>query len=468
MHEYDNIPLHFKDYSIKSGRVTFKVAGEFEIDLTIADEDPEAQFWFIDFRFMFWPSVSTLTPHVRYHIESRVNEALAKDGLVGCYKYLHEMVLTHKISEFRRQAIDLARAKWIETLKVEALNRALSVQYWLDRYGAKGPRSWIILGVHSGKRKDGRPDPKGTSRLFIRWFRDSKEVPDVDIQFDTVNITTESLMKAVIARHVGHILTSIYDNLREKLLFANRELALSLSISSTEPAESALKVQLTNEQQLSIKIEPISGRFVFTPASRLITEFEIRLNAKSQNPANDAHTYIEHLRCQLLAEDIINRGLSVGWIRTINPGLKQDVLQKVVPKDTLQVLWFRRHGWLENWHVAVTMGTSGEHWLLLETYVFYLLLISPILTVLLAPMPQPISHPIMLPRAARSRLPSIFPTRLPRPFRPMSSCQHLTPSLQHLFVIIATLEPYMLSVLPTRSEKADHQKPSHFHQFTFG
>jgi mediator of RNA polymerase II transcription subunit 14 len=372
LHEYDNIPLQFKDFTIKSGRVTFRVPGEFEIDLTIADEDPEAQFWFIDFRFMFWPSVPTLTPHIRYHIESRVNDALAKDGLAGCYKYLHEMVLTHKISEFRRQAIDLARTKWIETMKVEPLNRALSIQYWLDRYGPKGPRSWIILGVHSGKRKDGRPDPKATSRLFIRWFRDSKEVPDADIQFDSVNITTESLVKTVIAKHVSHILTSIHATLQEKPLFANRELALSLSISLTEPAQSELKVQLTNEQHLSIKIEPISGRFVFSPAYRLITHFELQLNAKSQNPANDAHTYIEHLRCQLLAEDIANRGLSVGWERTGNPGLKQDVLQKVVPKDTLQVLWFRRPGWLENWHIAVIMSMSGEHWLLLETYVFML------------------------------------------------------------------------------------------------
>ncbi|KAE9381835.1 MED14-domain-containing protein [Stipitochalara longipes BDJ] len=368
LHDYDNIPLHFKDFTIKSGRVTFKVAGEFEIDLTIADEDPEAQFWFIDFRFMFWPSVPTLTPQIRYHIESKVNEALAKDGLTGCYKYLHEMVLTHKISEFKKQAIDLAGAKWIETLKVEALNRALSVQYWLDRYGSKGARSWIILGVHSGKRKDNRSDPKATSRLFIRWFRDSKEVPDLDIQFDTVNITTESLLKTVIAKHVSHILTSIHDNLAAKPLFANRELALSLSISLAEPAESELKVQLTNEQHLTVKIEPISGRILFSPASRLITECENRLYVKSPNPANDGHSYIELLRGQLLAEEIVNRGLSVGWMRIASPGLKPDALQPYLPKGPQpNFLWFRRPGWSENWCITVMMSPGGEQWLLLET-----------------------------------------------------------------------------------------------------
>jgi mediator of RNA polymerase II transcription subunit 14 len=368
LHDYDSIPLQFKDFTIKSGRVTFKVAGEFEIDLTIADEDPEAQFWFIDFRFMFWPSVPTLAPQLRFHIESKVNEALAKDGLTGCYKYLHEMALTHKISEFRKQAMDLARAKWIETLKVEALNRALSVQYWLDRYSAKGPRSWIILGVHSGKRKDGRPDPKATSRLFIRWFRDSKEVPDIDVNFDTANINTQSLLKTVIAKHVSYALTSIHDNLAAQPLFANRELALSLLISLTEPAESALKVQLTSEQHLTVKIEPISGRFVFSPASRLTAEWENRLNGQTLNPASDGHTYIERLRTQLLAEEIISRGQSVGWMRIGNPGLKADILQPYFPRNTQpQTLWFRRAGWLDDWCVAVIMSPGGEQWLLFET-----------------------------------------------------------------------------------------------------
>jgi len=382
--------------------VTFKVAGEFEIDLTIADEDPEAQFWFIDFRFMFWPSVPTLSPHIRYHIESKVNEALAKDGLAGCYKYLHEMVLTHKISEFKKQAIDLAGAKWIETLKVEALNRALSVQYWLDRYGAKALRSWIILGVHSGKRKDGRPDPKATSRLFIRWFRDSKEVPDVDIQFDTVNITTQSLLKAVIAKHVSHILTSIHDNLAAKPLFANRELALSLSISLNEPADSELKVQFTNEQHLTVKIEPISGRILLSPASRLSSEYENHLNTRSPNPAIDGHSYIELLRGRLLAEEIVNRGLSVGWMKIPGP-LAPDALQAYLPKGPRpNVLWFRRPGWAENWCIAVTMSPGGEQWLLLETYVFILTLIVYVLTSSLVPMPLPMSRPAALPKDAES------------------------------------------------------------------
>jgi len=365
--DYDNIPLHFKDYTIKSGRVTFRVAGEFELDLTIANEDPESQFWFIDFRFIFSPSLSEIPFHLRSHIESRVNAALFKDGLPGCYKLLHEMVLTHKISEFRRQAVELARGKWIDGIKVEALNRALSIQYWVDRFGKSGNKSWILLGVHSGRRKDGRPDPKATSRLFIRWFRDGKEITETDILFDAVNISVESLLKTVIAKHVSHFLTSTHEKLMTKPLFKKDEAALSLSISSQEPAESELKVQLTNREHLRLSVEPITGRFIFSPASMPNAQMEYQFNNKSKDPAKDAHGWIENLRCQMAATEITSHALSVGWVRIGNTGIKDDGVKTVVPKDTLQVAWFRRPGWKKEWFMMVSLSMSGERWWLIET-----------------------------------------------------------------------------------------------------
>ena len=150
------------------------------MDLAIASEEFESQFWFIDLRFTFSPHPAEIDPVLRTQIEQKINDVLLRDGLSGCYKYLHEIVLTRKILELRKQAMDLSRGRWIEGLKVEQLNRAVSIQYWVDRY-AKGSKSWILLGVHSGKPKNGRPHPRDTSRLFIRWFRDGKEVVDEDV-----------------------------------------------------------------------------------------------------------------------------------------------------------------------------------------------------------------------------------------------------------------------------------------------
>ena len=226
----------------------------------------------------------------------------------------------------------------------------------------------MILGVHSGRPKDGRFDAKATSHLFIRWFRDGKEVKDADIQFDTVDISAEALLKTVTAKHITHILESTYEKLQPRPLFASNEMALELSTSADEPSESELKVQITSQQTVSVMIEPITGKFIIGPASMLTARAEFGLNSKSMDPANDAHSYIEMLRCDAAADEIITHGLSIGWVRTKRPDLKSEDLKLVLPKDTLQVAWFRRPGWRIEWLAAVSLSMSGDRWWLIETY----------------------------------------------------------------------------------------------------
>lgn len=375
LHDYDQIPYQFRNYKIKSGRVTFTVEGEFEIDLTIADEDPEKQFWFIDFRFLFTPSVSSLSDHMRYALESKVNAILEKDGLAGCYKFLHELTLTHKISELRRQAYELGRARWIDTLKVESLHRALSIQYWVDRYGKDGPKSWIILGVVSGKKKGAHHDDKATSRIGIRWFRDSKEVKDIEIPLELTTLSAEELLRSVISRHVSYILESMHRNLRTKPLFAKRDLALSFKKPTMPSEEPELQVQLTSQYQISVIVEFISGKFAICPASRLATQAENRLNGQTIDPATNGHEFIENLRCVLISEDTVSRAFTVGWLPVRNPRLPQDELKPFLPRDTLQLSWFRKPGWNPNWFLALSSGMSGERWWLIEMYVNVFLLI---------------------------------------------------------------------------------------------
>ncbi|KAI9745246.1 MAG: mediator complex subunit [Claussenomyces sp. TS43310] len=367
VYEYDRIPLHFKNFTIKSGRVTFRVEGEFEVDLTIADESPDTQFWFIDFRFLFSPVIEELPEHLRYMIESKVNAALEKDGLAGCYKFLHELTLTHKISELRRQALELSRGRWIETLHVEPLRRSLSIQYWVDRYGRDGPKSWIILGIHSGKRKDGIADPKSTSKISIRWFRDSKEVKDADIPLELTNLSAEALMKNVIERHTFHILSKVYAKLRERLLFKNRELSLAFGKSTTEPKEMQLRIQLTRKERIVLTVEPVAGRFAISPPSRTASQMEWRLNTQVKDPASNANELLEHLRCLTTAEEVNGRALSVGWIPIRNSGLKPEDIKHIVPRDTVQLSWFRGWGWNEDWVLAFTASMSGDRFWLIQT-----------------------------------------------------------------------------------------------------
>lgn len=365
LHDYNKIPYHFRNYSIKNGRVTFIVEDEFEVDLTIADEDPEKQFWFIDFRFLFTPAVPKFKDHIRYALESEVNAAIEKDGLFGCYRVLHELTLTHKLAELRRQAHELARGRWIDTLQVEALHRGVSIQYWRNRYGENGPKSWIMLGPVSGKRKDGRNDEKATSRIGVRWFRDGKEVPEAKIQLNLAKLSAEEVIRSVIGLHVGHILRSIKKNLAAMPLFAGRELDLALRKSKTANGEPELLVQITKQRWAQISIEHITGKFAITPATRRAVNIEALVNTKTMDPATNGHDFIINLHAYTIVEATIAAALTVGW-EIAKPRLAQDELKTFMPKDTRQMSFFRRRGWTPNWFLALSSGLSGESWFLVS------------------------------------------------------------------------------------------------------
>jgi mediator of RNA polymerase II transcription subunit 14 len=364
--DHDKIPSHFRDYTINSGRVTFRVAGEFEVDLTIADEDFEKQYWFIDFRFSFSPAPAELTDILRQQLEMRVNEALEKNGLQGCFDFLHEYVLTHKITEFVRQALELTRGRWVDTLKVERLNRAMSIQYWTSRLPPDAPKSWIILGVNSGKKSNSTGSSSSTSHLTLRWFRDGKEVKLAPLALDDVNISTETLLKHVIAQHVGHILTTVHGKFMAKGRFVNREASLSVSISPREPVESVLKMQLNNDDSVSLQVAPVNGFFSITPQTALSFQLENKLNWQSRDPAEEGMNALESLRCQFIRDKVHRRGTNVGWTGSNGP-VKPDAVKAFLQNNEhFFPVWLRKTGWPQGWHVLLKLSPNGDRLHLVE------------------------------------------------------------------------------------------------------
>lgn len=373
LEDHDKIPSQFRDYTIDSGRVTFKVVGEFEVDLTIADEDFDKQFWFIDFRFTFSPAPQELSEALRVFLEMKVNEALANDGLRGCYELLHELTLTHKINELRRQAVQLSRGRWIENLKVERLNRALSVQYWTNRLPTTaantGPKSWIIVGVNSGRKTKPRSPPvtNATSHLELRWFQDGKEVRDVDVAIDNQDISAETLIKKIVAKHVGNILSSIYDRLLSKPRFEKRQASISLAISSEDPSESALVAQLTHAQSLTVQINPTTGMFTMQPAAQsYVYKGEAFLNQRSRNVVEDGVMQIESIRWQSAFGELIRLGEGQGWHVSRRPVSSEEVKRLHASREPHNMLWLRREGWAATWYLVVCLSLAGDTWWLVE------------------------------------------------------------------------------------------------------
>lgn len=361
---HETIPSQFRTFSIASGRATFTVANEFEVDLSIADEDPSSQLYFIDFRFAFSPSPSDLpSGRLRDEIEGKANDVLRKDGLAGCYNFLHDFVLTYKINVLKSQAIEMARNQWTESLRIEPVHRTLVVQYWLSRRGGK---SWIEIGIKSGRRKDRIPEQgEAIPHIALRWVRDSKEVKDPPLTIDLGELSMESIVKNVIALHSNYILQSIRDKLSEDALYANNALSMTLSTSHMEPVHISLKVQLTPSKTLTAAIEPSSGAFTLRPTSPIFTRAERDINIL-QHPADDASTRLANLRWIVAQEDIASRARCTGWELVKGRQLKQEDMERWFPRDTLRVSFFRRKSWSSNWLVACTSSRGGESWWIIE------------------------------------------------------------------------------------------------------
>jgi mediator of RNA polymerase II transcription subunit 14 len=367
LEEHENIPEQFQDFRISSGRVTFRVPGEFEVDLTIADEDPTTQFWFIDFRFAFQPAPAELSVNLRNILEFKVNEVLRTDGLVGCYNFLHEFVLTHKITEYVRQATELSKARWAGMLEVERLRRGMAITYWSGRQGRDSPQSYIIMGVSSGRKSRLRPDQKVSSHLSLRWFRDGIEVKEAEFPLENDIISTEALLQRVIGKHIEHILTAFHTTLKSQGRFIKNEAALGVNIVGDHPEQSALTVQLTREHSLMMKIAPITGAYLTKPQLRGNFDLQSQLNKDFRRPINEQVALLEKFRCHLVEDDLNRRGKSRGWEVVNPPPVKNEETRQLLGTRASYLLtWLRRRGLPNDWYIMLGQSLSGDQWWLTQ------------------------------------------------------------------------------------------------------
>lgn len=339
-------PPHFRTYTIHSGRATFTVEHEFEVDMSIGSEDPESQLFLIDFRLLFYPCTNTpIAPPLRAEIEFRGNAILKQRGLEGIFEFLHEFVLTHKIGVLLRQTQEMLAGRWTENLRVQQIKRTLVVQYWTSRVGEG--KSWIEVGAKRGA--PGKP-----SRLGVRWMREGKEVKDTQVPLDIAVLSAEQLLKSVIALHTSHILTTIQNRLRALAMFPPT--SLRLVTHATDSFNSFLQLTLTPSRSIRVLIEPITGRFALTRPTAVSIHAEAGMNG---NPAN-VNELLVRLKFVVLQEEIESRARSMGWeiLKMVN--VRREELKMFFPSTTRYMTFMRREGWRREWVVCVVLGDGGE------------------------------------------------------------------------------------------------------------
>ncbi|KAF2657804.1 MED14-domain-containing protein [Lophiostoma macrostomum CBS 122681] len=357
---HEKLPRHLKNWHVGSGRVTFVVDSEFELDVFAFSEDASKPWYFLDLRLLFTPAPSiAATSRFQLFLKAQLDATLANAGLSECYDFLHNFVLTHKIAVFRSQAHQLSRAGWAGSIKVEPVHRSLVVQYWTDRPGKK---SWLEIGLSSGKPKNGKVSWKGppVPCLAARWFRQGIEVREVNLDLDFHNLSLERTLKRIIALHIGHHLeaarNAISTNMTAKATF-----------SEMEPGDCSLGVSLGGpDNSTTISLEPVTGRYTLKPYTPFSARAEHNIN-HARDPVAAIGPNLTQLLAQALQDSIQRHSQQLGWqIRSGKP-LDKDSVKQATKLDVLQYTLYHPQGWNANWSLAAVISASGESWWCLET-----------------------------------------------------------------------------------------------------
>jgi mediator of RNA polymerase II transcription subunit 14 len=332
------------------------VLGEFELDLSIGQEDESSQLYFVDMRFLFTPSSPIPKGRIFNELDIKINDTLRNKGLTGCFDLLHSLVLTNKINILFKQAMELARGLWSDVLRVELLHRTLVVHYWAQK---PGPKSWIEIGIKSG-RQNGKNTSYEYPYLGLRWVRDGQEVHSDDIEFDTESISMECILRSAIALHISHILSSAYSIIGESILYSTGRLSLRAQLARTEPGDCRLDIQLTGPRHLRVSIEPMSGATIISTTPRAQERLDSD-RSSDKSSVEDIVNRVARLRCMAAIEEI-ELNIKILGFETVNPrNLKID-FRRMFPSNVLRFSFFWHHLWDRNWIVAATSSMDCDNW----------------------------------------------------------------------------------------------------------
>ncbi|KAL6709492.1 mediator complex subunit [Coniothyrium glycines] len=355
---HESLPRHLRNWRIHSGRVTFIIENSFEFDVISFVEDASEQWLFIDLRLLFTPA-PTITIGSRFfmQIKAQADFVLSEKGLTGLFDFLHNFILTHKISVLRSQALSLARGAWAGSLKVEPVHRELVVQYWTNRPGKK---NWIDIGLSSNKPKSGKVSWRGSPipSLTMRWFRHGKEVGNFKLSIDWNHLSMERIVNAIIAHHTADILRSIKSGLSPGL-------SPQAKYSDKEPADCSLNANLGSKtNSISLSIEPVTGAFRMQPANAVSTRAENAFN-RGLEPAHMGRILTSVL-AQALSGSIQRFAQQLGWQPVARQSLQVSVVKAAVKLDFLEYALYWPHGWSSKWTFATIIEASGESWWIFE------------------------------------------------------------------------------------------------------
>ncbi|KAK4497037.1 hypothetical protein PRZ48_011486 [Zasmidium cellare] len=356
---HEDLPSHFNDFSVANGKATFRVPGEFEVDLCINNEDTSSQFWFVDIRFLFSPAPTDIDDALREEMRRRTDHILETKGLQGCYELLHNFALTLKINTLYDQAKQFERERGFGCMSIEKIRRAVTIQYWR---GMPGRKSWVEIAVSTGKQQSRRSRRPTTPQLAVRWFRRGELVEDHGLEFDWQDLSSERILRAVVARHISWILTTTHEKL-QTLAGANSKLEIQLQSPDSSSDDSSLMLSIPGMQSpLTVRLEPVTGHVSISPTTPRGADLEGRVN-KQADP--DLALALAGLLCNNVKDRVDKAAELAAWSLLREP-IRTDNFKAIFGANIASWRAFVPNpGWASQtrqWVLFPTFSLAGQKW----------------------------------------------------------------------------------------------------------
>ncbi|KAK7204994.1 mediator complex subunit MED14-domain-containing protein [Myxozyma melibiosi] len=334
------LPPQFRKFKIADGRATFTVDGEFEVDLGIASEEPNAQFFLIEFRFIFKPE-STVTPAIRMTLERVGNEILATKGMRELYDYLHNFTLSYKLLILNQQFGKLASGIWAGTLSITHFpeRQVIVINYWTELPGRKSVAEFGILQARV---------------LGVRWL--PRDFPHETFSIDQDDISAQKALSQMLIVHIQQLLHTIYT------VFTASPIHSVLPNLIVPVDDLKLRIELTPSSTTYLTVEHLTGRMILQGSTDLIQSAEKTLNAQTDlNLAPQILCNLRHLSVQREIEDFAK---AADWEIVKVSNIRAEDIRQKYGTGVRQITTIRQRDWIPAWFVVVTISDSAVNlWL---------------------------------------------------------------------------------------------------------
>lgn len=354
----ENIPMQFRNYTIKNGCIYFNVPNLFACSLSTLGKN---NLHLIDFSLAFSLNSNIITDSSEkmdlktiHTIQAYSNKVLLNEGLIGLHDLLYNYALTSKIYLIHKQLLELRMRLWRGHLThtYNPDNSMITITYWVQMKFAKP--STIQIGKFTER------DSTNTQSLGFKWFKvgilnESNSISLINEDDGSINLS--EFLNSIIQNHIQ----SIISNLQKSLIDSVENIDKMVLLSNND---STLILQISPFKRIVYGIDPLSGSCYFENPTNLMNRSSFKINT------GNSLDFIEILKLKMLIQESEFASMmnATGWVSLKSMRLNTEEVPKLninysrlrnlnLKSILTSISIYRRKDWPIGW--AIFVGQFG-------------------------------------------------------------------------------------------------------------